>query len=168
MVMFMIIGEKSYKLLHKGIDASWKATILTLVGLLVFIILAYISNAKMDLNIGKVPSVWWLYSIPFAGYCMVYGMSWLTVKYGGVMNKPLLWLGRNSLLVMCLHEPIKRIVIKVFAIALHGEADVIRQSLSISILIAITVLLVCYPLAYLISRKMAWMIGKKNFKTNKL
>lgn len=160
MVMFMIIGEKSYEWLHIRINSLVKAICFLFISATLFCLFAYVSNAQIGLNTGKVPHIWWLYTIPFFGCGMVYGLSWMVDKYGGCLNKPLLWLGRNSLLVMCLHEPIKRLVIKVFAVIIHSDTDVIRQSLPISILIMVAVLGICCPLVLLIRNKMAWMIGK--------
>lgn len=75
-------------------------------------------------------------------------------------QKWLSWLGRNTLVIMCLHEPLKRIVIKIFAIATHQNTDELRESTILSILVTAVVILVLVPVCKLISKRLPWILGR--------
>ena len=72
-------------------------------------------------------------------------------------QKWLSWLGRNTLVIMCLHEPLKRIVIQIFAIATHQNTD---ESTILSILVTAVVILVLVPVCKLISKRLPWILGR--------
>lgn len=76
------------------------------------------------------------------------------------------WLGKNSIIIMCAHEPLKRLIIKVFSMAIGQETETIRQSLPISIVITLIIILLMIPLVVLINRYIPFVIGRKR-KTEK-
>jgi fucose 4-O-acetylase-like acetyltransferase len=70
------------------------------------------------------------------------------------------WLGRNTLAIMCLHEPLKRIVIKIFAIATHQSTDELRESTILSVLVTAVVILSLVPVCKLINKRLPWILGR--------
>jgi len=75
-------------------------------------------------------------------------------------SKILSFLGRNSLILMCVHEPIKRIVIKVMSMATGMETEAMRNTWLVSLLILAAVVVICVPIIWLVNNKLKFMIGK--------
>lgn len=70
------------------------------------------------------------------------------------------YLGRNSLIVMCVHEPLKRIILMVLSKVVSMPIDVIRNEIGMSIVAMFIVVAVCIPIIEIINRKFSWIIGK--------
>lgn len=77
-----------------------------------------------------------------------------------ISQKWLVSLGVNSLTIMCLHEPLKRIVVKIISIVLGQSVDVVRNSYLMSIFITILIVVSLYPVCLLINRHCKWIIGR--------
>lgn len=72
------------------------------------------------------------------------------------------WLGRNSLAVMCIHEPLKRILLKISAVISNIEIGDIRQSVVLSVLVTVLVIATCLPIVMLMRRYTPLFIGMKS------
>ena len=72
----------------------------------------------------------------------------------------LTWLGVNSLLIMCLHEPLKRIIIVVFSKLLGMETEAVRGSIGWSILMSCLIVVLLVPICMFINKKCKWVLGK--------
>ena len=70
------------------------------------------------------------------------------------------YLGRNSLIIMCVHEPLKRIILVVLSKVVSMPIDVIRDEIAMSIVATLIVVAVCIPVIEIINRKFSWTIGK--------
>ena len=70
------------------------------------------------------------------------------------------YLGRNSLIVMCVHEPLKRIFLMVLSKVVSIPIDVIRNEIGMSIVATLIVVAVCIPIIEIVNRKFSWIIGK--------
>lgn len=75
------------------------------------------------------------------------------------------YIGSNTLIIMCLHEPLKRIVIQLYAFALHQPALEIRHNVILTLLITITTIALLLPVVWGINRYLPWLIGKTKLKT---
>ena len=115
-------------------------------------------SPHVDMRIHAYGS-WWLFYIVALGLIIpvVIFSRWLVGKEYGILQ----WLGRNRLVVMCIHEPIKRILLKVFAIVANMEISDIRQSAVLSIIITVAVIATCMPVVMMMRRFTPWLIGKK-------
>ncbi len=69
-------------------------------------------------------------------------------------------LGRNSLIIMCVHEPIKRIFLVILSKISTIPVETIRGNLVLSVVASLLLLLICVPIVQVINKRMAWMIGK--------
>ena len=69
--------------------------------------------------------------------------------------------GQNTLIIMCCHEPIKRIVIKLFSIISHISEEMLRSNIIFALLITVIILLVTVPIIYIINKYFPFIIGKK-------
>lgn len=76
------------------------------------------------------------------------------------MNKWLMWLGTNSLAIMCIHEPLKRILIVVFSKILHMKVLAVRESIPLSILITCVTIAAIVPICMFINKKCKWVLGR--------
>lgn len=61
---------------------------------------------------------------------------------------------------MCVHEPLKRIILKVLSKGMSMPTDVIRDEIGMSIVATLIVVAVCIPVIEIINRKFSWTIGK--------
>lgn len=125
-----------------------------------FVLFGVMSGASVNMKAGAIPSPWIFYTIPVFGTAAAY---YLSACLDGVpkISGMLAWLGRNSLLIMCLHEPIKRIVIKICAVLAHSETDILRESDLVSLFMAVITVAVCVPFVIVISKHLQWMTGRK-------
>lgn len=86
-----------------------------------------------------------IYFIPI-GLCGI--MFWNVLSIQIKKNKVLEYLGINSLIIMCMHEPIYRLIIGVFSRVSGIDVEVIRASLFYSILITIATIIIIIPVIY--------------------
>ncbi len=70
------------------------------------------------------------------------------------------YFGRTSLIIMCVHEPLKRIILMVLSKVVSMPTDVIRNEIGMSIVTMFIVVAVCIPFIEVINRKLSWIIGK--------
>lgn len=70
------------------------------------------------------------------------------------------YLGQNSLIIMCLHEPLKRILLMVFSKVVSMPTDAIRDELVMSVISTLLVVAICIPIIEIVNRKISWIIGK--------
>lgn len=61
---------------------------------------------------------------------------------------------------MCVHEPVKRIVIQLTACAMHTASDAVRVNPFFVLLIGAADVLVCLPVYYLVKRFFPFIMGK--------
>lgn len=81
-----------------------------------------------------------------------------------LVNKSLVFLGQNSLVIMLCHDPIKRIIAKAVSIVTKINDEIIRNTLSGSLLITVLVILVMVPLIIIINKYIPFVVGKKKAK----
>ena len=74
--------------------------------------------------------------------------------------KPLLWLGANSLAIMCLHEPLKRIIVVLFSKVLNMETGEVRENILLSLLIAILIIVLLVPICLFLNKNCHRLLGK--------
>lgn len=76
-------------------------------------------------------------------------------------NKILQYFGRISLIVLCIHGPIYRIVVKIVSIPLHMGTDAVRENFLLAMIVVAATMCIC-SVAYEVAVRMApWMIGKR-------
>ena len=73
-------------------------------------------------------------------------------------------LGMNSLAIMLLHEPIKRIVIKLYSVFSTSSVDVLRESLLNSLVITILTILIRLPIILSVNKYIPVLLGKSPHK----
>lgn len=61
---------------------------------------------------------------------------------------------------MCVHEPLKRIILMVLSKIVSMPTDIIRNEIGMSIVTTLIVMAVCIPIIEIINRKLSWTIGR--------
>ena len=89
------------------------------------------------------------------------------IAFGIQKNRILSWLGMNSLGIMLMHEPVKRIVIKVYSIIIKMPVDTIRESVLQSLIITTFTILILLPIILLINKRYPFLLGKTKPSSNK-
>lgn len=111
-------------------------------------------------------------------FCLSYwglttGIMWFITAQIGVIgvtissliinkNKLLEYLGKISLIILCMHGPIYRIVIKITSVILNINSDIIRTNLFYAVFIVLVTILICSAVYNIVIRTVPWMVGKKN------
>lgn len=88
-------------------------------------------------------------------FCISYLINNLSVVGGQIS-----YLGKNSLIIMCIHEPIKRVLLVVLSKVSSLPIEELRGNILLSIICVCILLLICVPIVNVINKKIAWMIGK--------
>lgn len=76
-------------------------------------------------------------------------------------NAVLQYLGRISLVVLCIHGPVYRIIVKAMSIPLHMTTDALRSNFFLAMIVVAVTLIICSIAYEIILRIMPVMIGKK-------
>lgn len=89
---------------------------------------------------------WVLYIIlGFAGI----GMSFLISKYIVKQNKYIEWIGKYTIVILAIHEPIKRIILKVLEVVTNIDIKFIQINPYTAFIVCIIVLISCIPIIYI-------------------
>lgn len=111
-------------------------------------------NKSVDINNLKIPNYILFYLCAITGSIMVILIS------TRVQSKILKYIGMNSLIVMSVHEPIKRIVIIIFSKITKLQVDFIRGNIFCILGVTIMIILVIMPIIFFINKYMPFIIGK--------
>lgn len=76
-------------------------------------------------------------------------------------NRVLQYLGRMSLVVLCIHGPVYRIMIKMLSIPFHMTTDGVRENFALAMIVVVVTLAVCAAVYEIVVRITPWMIGKQ-------
>ena len=103
------------------------------------------------------------------------GIMWYVTAFIGVIavilisqlvkvNRILQYFGRISLIVLCIHGPVYRIVVKIVSILLHMGADVVRENFLLAMVVVVITMAICSMAYEAVVRVAPWMVGKKKVK----
>ena len=76
-------------------------------------------------------------------------------------NRILQYFGRISLIVLCIHGPVYRIVVKIVSIPLHMGTDAVRENFLLAMVVVAITMTICSMAYEVIVRVTPWMVGKK-------
>ena len=79
-------------------------------------------------------------------------------------NRVLQYFGRISLIVLCIHGPVYRIVVKIVSILLHKGTDAVREHFLLVVIVVVVTMLICSVAYETVVRIAPWMVGKKKTK----
>ncbi len=152
--------EEKYKLVE-NINKSLKNKLITSIFLVILFIclvgLVYI-NGPINMNEMKYNS--YLLSVLNAciGSAIILIISVLIKN-----NKFLEWVGMNTLTIMCIHEPIKRVIIYIFSKILNVDQAILRTNVFSILFIGLILLIICLIITMAL-KKIISTIKKKKLK----
>lgn len=99
----------------------------------------------------------------YSGIFMIISISKLINKLNSknIIVRILCFLGKNSIIIMVCHEPLKRIILKVTSVILNMNLELMRENLIYSIINTIIILLIISPVIITINKYLPFVIGKK-------
>lgn len=150
---FVLVGDKCYTL-----DRDKNHWSMIIIVLLIIIGGFFFSNNHVDMRVHSFAE-WWIF------YPVALSFIYLTIKLSGIIlhyeHGVLQWVGRNSLINMCVHEPVKRIVLKIVSVISGIDISVLRGSVVASFLLSIIIIFLLFPGVCFINRYMPFILGKK-------
>ncbi len=159
-VPYMFLGHRYYPLLNKAVSRWGKMGVLgcMAVCIAVFATIAVWLHPHADMRANAIPPFYLFYGMAILGSFIVFCLAHLVdeTRFGGGIS----YLGRNSLIVMCLHEPIKRILLVVLSKVSTIPVETIRGNLALSVVASLLLLLICVPIVQVINKRLPWVIGK--------
>ncbi|MDY5233129.1 MAG: acyltransferase family protein [Faecalicoccus sp.] len=112
----------------------------------------------------------------FFSYCSInQGIMWYVTAMLGIVsawifsvllhkNRILEYLGKISLVILCVHGPVYRILIKVVSILLCWSTDAVRENFILSLFLTVLTLALCGICFQIIKRFFPWCIGRQRKK----
>lgn len=125
----------------KGVKAS------ALIFAVLLFVSVYMWSPGGDMRVLTFPYGYTAYFV-VASFCIVS----LCLLCPSGTYKPLSVLGRGSLFIMLTHEPLKRIVIKLYSVAVSSDVDCVRESISHSLIITAILILILYPVSIFVHK----------------
>ena len=109
-----------------------------------------------------------------ADFNLTTGIMWFITALIGVVavvlisqiinkNRILQYLGRITLIVLCIHGPIYRIIVKIVSMLLHMSTDRVRENFLLAMVVVGITMLVCSIAYEVVIRIAPWMVGKKKY-----
>lgn len=158
-VPLLSIGYRFYQPLMKVLKKKTMYTVgIGVVCLLAFILMFVWQEPHTDMAQNIIPKEFYLMAI-LGSLCVVI-LSLEIDRFAIRGRQYLAYLGRNSLIIMCVHEPLKRIILMVLSKVISMPTDVIKDEIGMSIVATLIVVAVCIPVIEIINRKISWVIGK--------
>lgn len=158
-VPLLSLGNRFYQPLMKVLKKrTIYAMVIGVICLLAFIFIFLLLNPHTDMAHNVIPKEFYLMAI-LGSLCVVI-LSLEIDRFAIRGGQYLAYLGRNSLIIMCVHEPLKRIILVVLSKVVSMPIDVIRDEIAMSIVATLIVVAVCIPITEIINRKISWAIGK--------
>ncbi len=115
---------------------------------------------KINMNVMKYGNFFSFYLLAFSG---IFTFVYLFKKIGS--SKILEYYGRNSLIVLALHFPLKDIMTKLVIIVLGVDAEYFYYNATFALSLTIMNLLCLIPLIFLINNYFPFLLGKKRHST---
>ncbi|WP_410508602.1 acyltransferase family protein [Methanosarcina hadiensis] len=132
--------------------------------LLSFLYLGYLLkfpvDDKVNMNVLKYGSFFSFYILAFSG---IFTFVYLFKKIGS--SKVFEYYGRNSLIVLALHFPLKDVLTKLAALSFGGEFESFYYNTAFALSLTIINLLLLVPVIFLINNYFPFLLGKKKNST---
>ena len=128
-----------------------------------WIIAAVLLTASFTLSYGGLTKgvMWFVTAI--IGFMAVLIISILINR-----NKVLEYFGRTSLVVLCIHGSVYRVIVKILSLPLGMDTDAVRENFILSMIVMVITLVICAAGYEILNRFMPWIIGKGKLKAAKI
>lgn len=121
-------------------------------------------NGRVDMSSNYYGHIVLFYTSGIVGTLIIYLIS-ISIR-SKVVERSLVFLGVNSLIIMCTHEPVKRICIKVLSIIFKVDMNLIRTNYIYEILVLCLIMMFLIPVIYIINNKLPFLLGRGKGKLN--
>lgn len=167
-VPFLALGHQFYIPLKYSIKRSIGKNITIFLILLAVFIFAYrYFHPSINMLGNKVFPLYLFYGFAIIGSILVLSASSILEK-SRYLSMLFCWIGRNSLVIMCIHEPLKRVLLFILSKASGLPIDIIRDDLFLCILTTLIIVAFCIPFINLINQYTPWILGRWQSKNTNL
>lgn len=168
-IPFLSIGKHLYKPIESLLsqDGRIKRNLITFIiaTCCMGIIIKYI-DPHVDMKNNNIPLIF--YVTACIGSLMILCAAQIIARLFSTKGiQSILYIGQNSLIIMCIHEPLKRIILVIVSKLCNIPTDALRENLIYSIVVTFIILLACLPFIHLINNYIPWILGKK-FPTKRI
>lgn len=119
-------------------------------------------NGPVDLNKAIYHNYFWFY---FAALSGIFFTLLLSKTF---TNKVVRYFGENTLLILCIHEPIKRVIIQLMSKFFHIEATFLRQDFIFCLITTVIIFMIFFPIIKLVNKEIPFLVGRNNSNKSKL
>lgn len=116
-----------------------------------FIFLTIQFNIQSDIRANVIPPFYSFYGMAILGSLIIFCISYL-INNLSVVGGQISYLGKNSLIIMCIHEPIKRVLLVVLSKVSSLPIEELRGNILLSIICVCILLLICVPIVNVINK----------------
>lgn len=128
------------------------------IGLLVFLILTILMNYFKLTNYGLN------YIVGIFGILLCICIAKILEEKDVVLCK----MGISTLVILCIHGPIYRVLVKLFSLIFRISTQIVRQNLILVLIVTVVDLLICYYTYKILIKYFPFVLGKKKeYKANK-
>ena len=92
----------------------------------------------------------------------ILGISGITLISIKINSRVLEYCGKASLIIMCFHGPVYRLLVKLGSIVTNISTDTYRGDLGLVLIISIITIPICLIIYQIVIRYVLWIIGKYN------
>ena len=157
-VPFLALGFHTYQPFVAFLKKSKICCCIILVAsVITFCSIYAIFQPHTDMAHNVIPYTFYIMAILGSIVVITASLALAKMNWGGQIA----YLGKNSLIIMCIHEPIKRIIITLMAKITHIPSDMMRDEIIYSFICTLIVIAICIPIIEVINRYLPWMIGRK-------
>lgn len=151
-ILGMMVNKKIIK--FPSINNSYGYVFLAIVSFIVICLCVY-SGCRVDINNLLITNYFVFIISSFNGIIFLYSLSKIVkIKY-------LQWLGINSLCIMLIHEPIKRIVLQVLSKVTKIELVLLRTNFFFVLIDTILLILILIPIVFVVNEYFGYLLGRK-------
>lgn len=149
------LGDNTYKRIR--MSTSIEAFFISIVSLIISFSIVLEFHPSVNMKVHHFGTWWQFYlcSVSLIAILLIFGRLVLKYEFGVLQ-----WLGRNSLIIMCIHGPINRIVLYAISVIIQKDVDIIRHSLLMSSCTVLLDLMIVIPVVIIINRYFPWVWGK--------
>jgi fucose 4-O-acetylase-like acetyltransferase len=124
-------------------------------------LLKFPTEDKVNMNVLQYGSFFSFYLLAFSG---IFTYVYLFKKIGS--SKVLEYYGKNSLIILALHFPLKDVLTKVLALSLGVNTEYFYYNLGFALSLTIMNLVLLIPVIYVVNNYFPFLLGKKGSSKN--
>lgn len=150
------LGDMTYKRIESS--SSSEAFFISIISLIICFIIVSLFHPSINMKEHDFATWWQFYPCSVSLILLLLLFGRLVLRFeSGVLQ----WLGRNSLIIMCIHGPIYRIVLYAASFIINENVSVIRHSWFMSSCIVLLVVIIIIPIVILINNYLPCVLGRK-------